>query len=112
MTNTISIAGTTLELVERGRGQPLVFLHAGEGLAPERPWLELLSRRYRVIAPSHPGYGESPLIDGGARSTISPSNLVWRRLFWLAPASAAGSRRRCWCAQPRGSRASSSSIRS
>ena len=39
--------------------------HAGEGLAPERLWLELLSRHYRVIAPSH-GYGASPLIDGGA----------------------------------------------
>ena len=64
MTYSISIAGTTLELVERGEGRPLLFLHAGEGLAPERPWLELLSRRYRVIAPSHPGYGNSPLIDG------------------------------------------------
>jgi|GraSoiStandDraft_16_1057320.scaffolds.fasta_scaffold59786_2 pimeloyl-ACP methyl ester carboxylesterase len=65
MTNTVSIAGTTLELVDRGLGRPLLFLHAGEGLAPERPWLELLSRRYRVIAPWHPGYGHSPLIDGG-----------------------------------------------
>src|SRR5260370_26682443 len=64
MTKTISVAGTTLELVERGEGRPLLFLHAGEGLAPERPWLELLSRRYRVIAPWHPGYGNSPLIDG------------------------------------------------
>jgi pimeloyl-ACP methyl ester carboxylesterase len=64
MTKTISIAGTTLDLVERGHGQPLLFLHAGEGLAPERPWLELLSRNYRVIAPWHPGYGNSPLIDG------------------------------------------------
>jgi pimeloyl-ACP methyl ester carboxylesterase len=64
MANTISIAGTTLELVERGLGCPLLFLHAGEGLAPEQPWLELLSRRYRVIAPWHPGYGNSPLIDG------------------------------------------------
>src|SRR5690242_16500952 len=64
MTGTMSLAGTTLELVERG--QPLLFLHAGEGLVPERPWLELLSRRYRVIAPWHPGYGGSPLIDGGA----------------------------------------------
>ena len=65
MTNTVSIAGTTQELVDRGLGRPLLFLHAGEGLAPERPWLELLSRRYRVIAPRHPGYGHSPLIDGG-----------------------------------------------
>jgi len=64
MTKTMSIAGTTLELVERGDGRPLLFLHAGEGLAPERPWLQLLSRKYRVIAPWHPGYGNSPLIDG------------------------------------------------
>jgi pimeloyl-ACP methyl ester carboxylesterase len=64
MTKTTSIAGTTLELVERGDGRPLLFLHAGEGLAPERPWLQLLSRKYRVIAPWHPGYGNSPLIDG------------------------------------------------
>ena len=63
MTTTISLAGTTLELVERGQDQPLLFLHAGEGLAPERPWLELLSQRFRVVAPWHPGYGNSPLID-------------------------------------------------
>jgi pimeloyl-ACP methyl ester carboxylesterase len=60
----ISVAGTDLELVEQGQGRPLLFLHAGEGLAPERPWLELLSRKFRVIAPWHPGYGNSPLLDG------------------------------------------------
>jgi pimeloyl-ACP methyl ester carboxylesterase len=37
-----------------------------EGLAPERPWLDLLSQLYRVIAPWHPGYGASALIDSGA----------------------------------------------
>lgn len=73
MTNTIPIAGTTLELIERGAGRPLLFLHAGEGLAPERPWLDLLSRRYRVIAPWHPGYGNSPLIDAIDRPTL----LLW-----------------------------------
>ena len=66
MIRTIRLAGTSLELVERGQGRPLLFLHAGEGLAPGRPWLELLSRHYRVVAPSHPGYGASQLIDGGA----------------------------------------------
>jgi len=64
MTKTMSIAGTTVELVECGDGRPLLFLHAGEGLAPERPWLQLLSRHYRVFAPWHPGYGNSSLIDG------------------------------------------------
>ena len=66
MTQTIQLSGTALELIERGQGRPLLFLHAGEGLAAERPWLDLLSRHYRVIAPSHPGYGASPLIDSGA----------------------------------------------
>ena len=60
----ISVAGIDLELVEQGQGRPLLFLHAGEGLAPERPWLELLSKKFRVIAPWHPGYGDSPLING------------------------------------------------
>ena len=63
MTRTISLAGTSLDLFESGQGRPLLFLHAGEGLAPERPWLDLLARHYRVIAPWHPGYGNSPLID-------------------------------------------------
>ena len=66
MTQTIQLSGTGLELIERGQGRPLLFLHAGEGLAAERPWLDLLSQHYRVIAPLHPGYGASPLIDGGA----------------------------------------------
>jgi pimeloyl-ACP methyl ester carboxylesterase len=65
MTRTVSLAGTSLELVERGQGRPLLFLHTGEGLAPERPWLELLSQHHRVVAPWHPGYGASPLIDRG-----------------------------------------------
>ncbi len=64
MTRTITVAGTSLALVERGQGRPLLFLHAGEGLSPELPWLDLLARRYRVIAPWHPGYGGSALIDG------------------------------------------------
>jgi pimeloyl-ACP methyl ester carboxylesterase len=64
MTKTISVVGTSLALEQRGNGRPLLFLHAGEGLAPERMWLDLLARKYRVIAPFHPGYGNSPLIDG------------------------------------------------
>jgi pimeloyl-ACP methyl ester carboxylesterase len=61
VTTSVSVAGVTLDVVERGSGRPLLFLHAGEGLAPERPWLDLLAKRYRVIAPWHPGYGRSEL---------------------------------------------------
>jgi pimeloyl-ACP methyl ester carboxylesterase len=63
MTRTLTIAGVSLEIHERGEGRPLLFLHSGEGLAPERPWLDLLAAEFRVIAPSHPGFGGSALPD-------------------------------------------------
>ena len=101
MPKRLSIAGLDLEIFERGEGRPLLFLHAGEGLAPERPWLELLSTRYRVIAPWHPGYGNSPLIDWlGSVDDLAylyldlAANSVSRTRCWSAHASAAGSRPR------------------
>jgi pimeloyl-ACP methyl ester carboxylesterase len=63
MTRSISIAGISLELEQLGSGRTLLFLHPGEGLQPRRPWLDLLARRYRVIAPQHPGWGNSSLPD-------------------------------------------------
>jgi pimeloyl-ACP methyl ester carboxylesterase len=63
MTRTLSIAGVSLELEERGAGRALLFLHPGEGLEPGREWLDLLARSYRVIAPHHPGWGNSSLPD-------------------------------------------------
>ncbi|MBX3500596.1 MAG: alpha/beta hydrolase [Alphaproteobacteria bacterium] len=58
-----SVSGVDLDIVERGRGRPLLFLHAGEGLWPQRPWLDALAQRFRVIAPVHPGWGRSALPD-------------------------------------------------
>ena len=66
MTRTVSLPATNLQIVDRGHGRAMLFLHAGEGLAPDRPWLDLVARHYRVVAPWHPGYGDSLLIDGGA----------------------------------------------
>jgi len=63
MSHTLTVTGVSLEIEDRGEGRPLLFLHAGEGLAPERPWLDLLAARFRVIAPWHPGFGRSALPD-------------------------------------------------
>jgi pimeloyl-ACP methyl ester carboxylesterase len=63
MTRFTTVAGVSLELEERGAGRPLLFLHPGEGLQPQRDWLELLARHHRVIAPHHPGWGNSSLPD-------------------------------------------------
>src|SRR6185437_16060070 len=63
MARSINIAGVSLELEERGSGRPLLFLHPGEGLQPQLEWLDLLARHFRVIAPHHPGWGNSALPD-------------------------------------------------
>lgn len=63
MSHTRTVSGVSLEIEERGAGRPLLFLHAGEGLAPERPWLDLIAERFHVIAPWHPGFGRSALPD-------------------------------------------------
>jgi pimeloyl-ACP methyl ester carboxylesterase len=63
MSSTITVAGVTLEVEQTGQGRPLLFLHPGEGLQPGRPWLQALARNHRVIAPHHPGFGNSSLPD-------------------------------------------------
>ena len=60
---TISIAGVDLELVERGQGDPILYLHGGGGIASDTGFLDMLARERRVIAPSHPGFGKSSLPD-------------------------------------------------
>jgi len=63
MSEIVTVSGVALEIEERGSGRPLLFLHPGEGLQPERPWLDLLAKSFRVIAPHHPGFGGSALPD-------------------------------------------------
>jgi len=63
MSRQITVSGVSLQIEERGQGRPLLFLHAGEGLQPNRPWVDLLAQHHRVIAPHHPGFGGSVLPD-------------------------------------------------
>jgi pimeloyl-ACP methyl ester carboxylesterase len=59
----ISIAGVELDVFERGQGAPILYLHGGGGIGLDLPFLELLAKERRVIAPSHPGFGKSSLPD-------------------------------------------------
>jgi pimeloyl-ACP methyl ester carboxylesterase len=61
--STLRLADVDLELHEAGDGPPLIFLHAGQGFLPDQPYVGLLAKRHRVIAPSHPGFGGSSLPD-------------------------------------------------
>ena len=59
----MEISGFELEIHEAGEGSPLLYLHAGGGFRPSHPAMLLLAKNYRVIAPSHPGFGRSDLPD-------------------------------------------------
>jgi len=56
----LSVAGIELEVVRRGAGPPLVFLHGMQTVDPSAAFLDALGRHAGVIAPSSPGFGRSP----------------------------------------------------
>jgi len=60
-TTFIDVRGIRLEIVERGIGPPLLFLHPGIGIDPAAPVLDHLAAGMRLLAPSHPGFGRSDL---------------------------------------------------
>jgi len=55
----ITVNGVRVELIERGAGKPLLFLHPGIGIEPTAAVLDRLAARARVLAPVHPGFGRS-----------------------------------------------------
>ncbi|MDB5406849.1 MAG: alpha/beta hydrolase fold protein [Rhodospirillales bacterium] len=57
----VAVNGIEIEVIRRGAGRPLLFLHPGIGIAPEAPVLDYLAEGVEVIAPSHPGFGHSQL---------------------------------------------------
>jgi pimeloyl-ACP methyl ester carboxylesterase len=63
MSRSITVAGVTIEVEEAGKGRQLLFLHPGEGMGPNKAWIEALARDHHVIAPHHPGFGGSALPD-------------------------------------------------
>jgi len=57
----LEMRGASLEVLSRGSGRPLLFLHAEEAFEQNLPFLERLAKKHRVIAPRHPGFGGSAL---------------------------------------------------
>jgi pimeloyl-ACP methyl ester carboxylesterase len=55
----ITVNGIKVEAIEKGRGRPLLFLHPGIGLDRNASVIDKLAEHARVIAPSHPGFGNS-----------------------------------------------------
>jgi pimeloyl-ACP methyl ester carboxylesterase len=61
---SLVVAGTRVDMIERGAGPPLLFLHAENGIEPSLAAIEQLAKNARVFAPTHPGFGRSELSKG------------------------------------------------
>ena len=60
---SVEAAGTQLQLIKGGAGEPLLILHGELG---HPGWLRFhasLAQRYTLYIPSHPGFGESERLD-------------------------------------------------
>ncbi len=57
----IDVAGgrASVRVFEGGDGAPLLYLHGAGGLFKDDPFIQALSKHYRVYAPLLPGYGDS-----------------------------------------------------
>jgi len=61
---SLVVEGTRIDMIERGAGRPLLFLHAENGVEPAASAIDELAEAARVIAPTHPGFGRSELSHG------------------------------------------------
>lgn len=55
----VAADGINIHLHYSGSGVPIVFFHGAAGVKGWTPYFEALSKRYEVLAPSHPGFGHS-----------------------------------------------------
>jgi pimeloyl-ACP methyl ester carboxylesterase len=62
--SSIKVNDIRVDLLDRGKGPPLLFLHPGIGLDPAAAVFERLAGQFRLIAPTHPGFGASELPRG------------------------------------------------
>jgi pimeloyl-ACP methyl ester carboxylesterase len=61
-TSVIAVRGCRIRLMRGGAGDPLIYLHGASGAA-WLPFLQALAQKYDVMAPEHPGFGESDTPD-------------------------------------------------
>lgn len=60
--SSVKVGKIAIDVVEAGTGKPLLMLHSGVSPTwPSTNYLDELAKSYRVIAPWHPGFGQSEL---------------------------------------------------
>lgn len=59
----VELAGTPVQIVKGGTGDPLLVLHDELGHPGWLRFHEALSQEFTLYIPSHPGFGDSPYLD-------------------------------------------------
>lgn len=59
----MKLQGLDVDVVRKGSGPPLLMLHGGGGPVAGLPFADRLAERFDVLAPTHPGFGGSPIPD-------------------------------------------------
>jgi pimeloyl-ACP methyl ester carboxylesterase len=62
--DSLVVEGTRIDVIERGAGRPVLFLHAENGIEPAVAAIDALAKGTHVMAPTHPGFGRSELPNG------------------------------------------------
>jgi pimeloyl-ACP methyl ester carboxylesterase len=80
---TLDIKGFPVETHIAGSGPPLLYLHAEQYVEQTRPHLDALAKKWRVIAPRHPGYGAASAATSGETGLRSVDDLAYLYLDLL-----------------------------
>ncbi|MCY4579405.1 MAG: hypothetical protein OXD31_10180, partial [Chloroflexi bacterium] len=59
----VEVAGSRLQIVQGGSGDPLLVLHDEMGHHGALRWHEAMAESNTLHIPSHPGFGESPRME-------------------------------------------------
>ena len=59
----LEVRGTPVQLLRKGEGAPLLFLHGAGGGGRWLAFQAALAQRFDVVAPTHPGHAGSPAAD-------------------------------------------------
>ena len=59
---TITVAGTEVQMISGGTGEPLLIFHDEIGHLNRLKYQEALAQHYKLYIPSHPGFGKTPAL--------------------------------------------------
>jgi pimeloyl-ACP methyl ester carboxylesterase len=60
MTDRLRVGDIDLKVLRRGSGRPILLIHGVNPITPKAPFLDRLAEHGEIIAPSHPGFGNTP----------------------------------------------------